>query len=121
MFITSNGAQSTGLYSTYWKPMDINSATSAAYGNNGTLSPANLCTYWDPTTPYTVIPSNNTYLTLVASVLSSCRSTCTQSTNSKCSSANLKTYFIGNGVKLAFCTDVHLVIYSSQVPSWGSN
>jgi hypothetical protein len=70
-----------------------------------------------------VTPLDYNYTALAASVLSTknCRSTCTQSTNAKCSKEALSSYFIGNGVKLAFCTDVHLVIWATQIPSWGTD
>ena len=49
------------------------------------------------------------------------RTTCATSQNPKCTKQALASYFTGDGVKLAYCTDLHIVVWSDQIPSWGSN
>ena len=116
------GVQSTGLYSTYWLPTDLNSKGSS-WGTNGTHSPSSICTTYDTTSTCSVVGETYNYKNMVADTLSSrnLRSTCKTSTHAKCTKAALSSYFTGNAVKLAYCTDTHIVIWSDTIPSWGSN
>jgi hypothetical protein len=58
---SSEGAQATGLYSTYWQASDINPSTGSAYGVNGTYSPSNVCSVYDSTSVCSVTASTYNY------------------------------------------------------------